>query len=222
MSFEQFPAFGNVPMTTTTSIDSIVGSSPSSGDGYTPYASAISTVSNVMADIAATKEFEAKLKAKTDAAIASMRSSVTSFEFEQMKLGEQISELNETLGDKLSERGLQAIRNEAMIRAASAETGTSGGTTDLAIQEAFMTEHFDRANIISESKAKQRTVLRTMDASTVKLQKDLEGISSGMPVVKTNPLMSALSGGLNVFTGTLGMMPNAEKAKLFGIEPTGA
>lgn len=186
-----------------------------------PYAAGISALTSVMGDIAATKAFKTQLDAKLKSQIASMKSATTSFELEQMKMGEQIQELNEVLGDKLSARGLQAIRNEATLKAAAAETGTAGGTTDVAIQQAYLDEHFDRANIISASKSKQKGIMRSMDISTERLRNDLRGIASGMPSVKSDPLTSALSGGLNVFTGTLGLMPESEKADLFGILPKG-
>lgn len=179
----------------------------------------ISTISNIMGDLSATKAFKTKVNARANASIASMESAVTSFELEQMKMAEQINDLNHVLGDKLTERGLKAIQNQAMLKAAAAETGTAGGTTDIAIQEAFMTEHFDRANIIAESKNRQKNILASMDLGTVKLQNDLRALGSGMPIADTNPMLTALSGGLNVATESISMLPMSERVDLFSISP---
>ena len=145
---------------------------------------------------------------------------MTGYEVEQVKMAEQLDSLNQTLGDKLTERGLRAIQNQAMLKAAAAETGTAGGTTSEAIQEAFMTEHFDRANIIAETKNKQKAILTSMDLSRVKLESDLETLSSGMPVVDTNPVLSALTGALGVAAQAFDMMTPADRVSIFGITPS--
>ena len=189
--------------------------------GYAPYAAGISTISTILSGAAATSAFKTQVNARADASIASMRLALTSYELEQMKTAEQIDGLNHVLGDKLTARGLQAIQNRAMLKTASAETGTVGGTTAIAVQEAFMAEHFDQANIIAESRNKQKALMTQMDLGTVRLQSDLDAMASGMPAMDSNPMLTAIHGGLNVFTETLGLMPTAEKVDLFGIKPTG-
>jgi len=191
------------------------------GSGYAPYAAGISTISNILSGAAATSAFKTQVTARADASIASMKLALTSYELEQMKIAEQIDGLNHVLGDKLTARGLQAIQNRAMLKTASAETGTVGGTTDIAVQEAFMAEHFDQANIIAESRNKEKALMTQMDLGTVRLQSDLDAMASGMPAMDSNPMLTAIHGGLNVFTETLGLMPTGEKVDLFGIKPTG-
>lgn len=188
---------------------------------YAPYAAGISTVSNVLSGMSATSAFKTQVNSRADASIASMKLALTSYELEQMKTAEQIDGLNHVLGDKLTARGLQAIQSRAMLKTAAAETGTAGGTTDIAVQEAFMAEHFDQANIIAESRNRQKALMTQMDLGTVRLQSDLDAMASGMPVMDSNPMLTAIHGGLNVYTETLGMMPTQEKVDLFGIKPEG-
>ena len=190
--------------------------------GYAPYAAGISLLSSIAGDFASTSAFKANINAQTDAKIANMKSMMTSYELEQVKLSEQIGELDEVLGDKLSARGLASIKSRALLKAAAAETGTSGGTTDYAAQEAYMNEHFDRANIISETENRQKSIMSSMGIKTQRLKSDLESIASGTPSVQNNTVLSALTGGLGVFTNTLSMMPTSEKDSLFDIKPQGS
>ena len=198
-------------------------SSASSGGGLTSSQGAglagmgISALGSIMSSMAETEAFKDKMEAITQAKIATMKQAVTSYEFEQVKNAEQIQELDEVLGDKLSQRALQGIKNQARLKAAAAETGTSGGTTDDAIMEAFMVEHFDRANMISSSKQRKRSVMRSMEAAGVRLGKELQGITSGGTQITSNSLLAGASSGVDILMSGLSFASEEDKSSLFGI-----
>ena len=187
---------------------------------YAGYASAISTLSTVASGFQETQAFKAQLNAKTDAAIQNVGNAVTSFELQQVKNAEQLNNINNILGDKLSERGLIAMKEEAMLKVAAAETGTSGGTTAMAIKEAFITENMDKANIIASSRQQQKSILSSMDMDRVKINNQIDSVLLGGGInIGTNSIAAGIAGGLNVATQTLNMLPMSERSKAFGIKP---
>jgi len=195
----------------------------SGGGGGAALASAgISTLSSVLSDYMETQAYKAELDARTDAAIKNVGNAVTSFELQQSKNAENIKNINNVLGDKLSERGLIAIKEESMLKAAAAETGTSGGTTDMAIKEAFINENMDKANIISSARQQQKNILTNMDTAQLGIQNQIDSILLGGEVQNnTNSFIKGLDSGLGVVSSTLGMLPDSQKAKVFGISPKG-
>lgn len=190
---------------------------------YSPYAAGISAISSVISDQMATKAFKAKLEAETNAAIQNVGNAVTSFELEQIKNAENIANINHVLGDKLSERGLTAMKEAALLRTAAAETGTSGGTTDFAIKEAFINEHMDKANIVASARQQKRAIFSAMDMEQVGIKNQIDSVLLGGGVsIGTDPFLSALSGGLSTATQAFGMLPMSERAEAFGIKPKGS
>ena len=186
---------------------------------YGGYAAAISAVSSVIGDQLATQAFEAELNARTDAAIQNVGNAVTSFELQQVKNAEQINNINHVLGDKLSERGLSALKEASLLRTAAAETGTSGGTTEFAIKEAFINENMDKANIVSTARQQRRSLLIGMDIAEVGIQNQIDSILLGGGVnIGTDPLLSGIAGGLGGVKDVLGMIPMSERVQAFGIK----
>jgi hypothetical protein len=194
--------------------------SEANSSGYVGYASAIQAATSVLSGIAETQAFKAKLEAETNAAIQNVGNAVTSFELQQVKNKEQIDNINHILGDKLSERGLIAMKEEALLRTASAETGTSGGTTAMAVKEAFINENMDKANLISAARQQMKSVYSSMDMNLVGIQNSIDSQLLGGTAVTTNPLISGIAGGLNVATNTLSMIPMSARVEAFGIKPT--
>lgn len=192
--------------------------SQQSGLSNAGYASlGISTLSGIATDIANTSAYKSKLDAMVNAKIANMKIATTNYELEQYMMAEQINDINEVLGDKLSERGLQAIKMAATLRAGAAETGTTGGTTEIATKQAFMDEHFDRANIIATERSKQKAIMNSMSLGSQRLSAELSGLSSGMPTGGTNSLLAGLTGGLGVATRGISGMSASDKAKIFNM-----
>jgi len=193
-----------------------------SGNNYAPYAAGISAISSVVGDQMATKAFKAELNARTNAAIQNVGNAVTSFELQQVKNKEQVENINHVLGDKLSERGLNAMKEASLLKAASAETGTSGGTTDMAVKEAFINENMDKANIVSSARQQRRNIFIGMDIAEVGIKNTIDSTLLGGGVeIGTDPLLAGIAGGMGGVTDVLGMIPMSERVEAFGIKPDG-
>ena len=192
------------------------------GSSYSPYAGAISAVSSVISDQMATQAFKAELNARTDAAIQNVGNAITSFELQQVKNAENIANINHVLGDKLSERGLMALKEASLLKAAAAETGTSGGTTDFAIKEAFINENMDKANIVSSARQQKRNIFISMDLAEEGIKSTIDSTLLGGGVnIGTNPLLAGVASATSAVTQTLGMIPMSERVSAFGINPDG-
>lgn len=188
---------------------------------YIPAAALISTLSSGASGFAQTSSFEVQLKADTETAIKNAGNLVTSYELQQTKNKEQIENINTVLGDKLSERGLKAMKEASLLRTAAAETGTAGGSTDEAVREAFINENMDKANIISQAKQQTRNILIGMETTDLSVRNQIDSILLGGAIqIETDPLLAGISGGLSVFTNILNMLPQSERTKIFNISPT--
>ena len=225
-------------MSATWGAGSNEGSGTGTGLSYGGYASVISGVSSVASSFAETKAFEdqldarsrnymASLKANADAAIQNVGNLMTSFELQQVQNKDNINNINHILGDKLSERGLSAMKEEALLRAGAAETGTTGGTTDMAVKEAFINENMDKANIVSSARQQNRAIFQAMDVADLRMSHQIDSILLGgleapqITEMNTSPIIAGLQGGLGAFTNTMNLMPMSERSQVFGIEPEG-
>jgi len=208
----------NSGMGTASATDDI--STQSTGSGYAGYAAGITAVSSVVTDIAKTNAFKAELNAKTNTDIRNAGYIVDNYELSRAKNIENVKAINHALGDKLSERGLTAMKEAATMTAAKVESGTSGGSTDAVVQEAFMNRNFDEANIRASAKQQLRGVLSSMEMQENSVRNRVDSLLIGGGVaMDTNPLVSGIAGGLNVGTTVLGMIPMKERIKAFGITP---
>jgi len=191
-----------------------------SSSSYVGYAAGISAVSNIFQSIAATSALKSQLKADTNAKITNASNTVDTYAYQRELAIENINNLNQVLGDKMSERGLTRLKETALLKAASAETGTTGGTTDYATQEAFLTEQMDKANIKAQGNQQLKQLYSNMESNTLNTRNKIDSILIGGGVsIETNPLLQGIQGGLSIATNTIGLLPDSEKAKLFGIVP---
>lgn len=187
---------------------------------YTGYAAGISTISSIFQDIAATSAFKNKLQADTNAKKTNATNTVDTYTYQRELAVENINNLNNVLGNKMSERGLTRLKETALLKAASAETGTTGGTTDYATQEAFLTEQMDKANIQAQGNQQLTALYSGMESNTLNTRNKVDSILLGGGVdITTNPLISGIQGGLGIISNTMSMIPASEQAKLFSISP---
>ena len=82
---------------------------------------------------------------------------------------EQSRQISETLGQKLTANDLQVLEAAARLKAATAETGTSGGTTALASVQPYIIGSRNRANLIQEARNQKidiarRNIMSRLDA----------------------------------------------------------
>jgi len=208
------------PTGSDTTFNQLNLASQGGGSSYTPYAAGASAISSVISDQLATEQFKAELNARTNAAIQNVGNAVTSFELQQVKNKEQIDNINHVLGDKLSERGLNAMKEASLLRTAAAETGTTGGTTAMAIKEAFINENMDKANIIASARQSRRNLMVGMDIAEQGIRNQIDTtLLGGGVAIGTDPLLAGIAGGLGGITDTLNMIPMSERVEAFGIKP---
>jgi len=182
----------------------------------------LNTLTSLLAQRAETDTFIAQLEAQTSASILNAGNRVTSFEFAYTKNLETIDNINQVLGDKLSERSLTAIKEVSLLKAAAAETGTTGGTTDFAIQEAYLNEHFDKANIVSSAKQQKLGVLAAIGTQANETRMAIDTILSGGISYSGSSLVSSLHAGLNITNTNINYLTGEQKMEVFGIKPEGA
>jgi len=175
----------------------------------------ISAISSIAGALMTSSAYEAQLEAQTASKIASMGNVLTSYEVNASKLAEDYKLLDSMFADKISERSIQGMKDHARMRAAAAETGTYGGTTDQAVNEAFMTQILDVAVINKERNVALIGISRKSEAAKANAVSQFESLASGGTNVQANALMSGLSGATSALGGLLATMPNSVKASIF-------
>ena len=156
------------------------------------------------------------IKGRTDAALKSMDSEVDTWQFKSDVSYAQLAELDRAVGDNMTERGLSALKAEARLRASAAMTGTTGGTTDNAIKDAYMQQSLDNAVTIREGRNTKVGILRGMQADNLNLTNRLESLASSI----TSPMsagLSTLNSGLQGFNSGLNFMNTSQKEEYFNI-----
>lgn len=215
--------FSNAPLPTQETYYKDIITTQGGGSSYAGYAAGISAISGVISDQMATQQFKAQLNADTNAAIQNVGNAVTSFELQQVQNAENIANINHVLGDKLSERGLNAMKEASLLRTAAAETGTAvAGTTTFAVKEAFINENMDKANIIATARQQRRAIFTSMNIAEVGIKNQIDStLLGGGVAIGTDPLIAGIAGGLGGVTDVLGMIPMSERVEAFGIKSDG-
>lgn len=130
----------------------------------------------------------------------------------------QREELNRSIGDKMTQRGLKAVQAEGYIRAAAAVSGTSGGTTTAASYQAYVDQELDNGIILSEGTQSQIDLARRAIFDKISYESKMKATISGTQVITSggaSMFASALSGAASGFQSGLGMMSNTQIDKMF-------
>lgn len=193
-------------------------SNSGSGLGFSGYAGIASTAVGAIGTLSDLSSFKANLKAQRSADISTAGNIVTSYELQMSQNKEAIENINELLGDKLSERGLDALKEASLLKAASAETGTSGGTTEMSVEEAYLNENMDRANIISSANQQAKDILSSIETNKLSVRSNIDSVLLGGGTIDTtSSALSGLSGGLSGGLNMLNFMTDAQKSEFFGV-----
>ncbi len=140
---------------------------------YAQFTPALTSLLGVSAQILDQREANRKV-------LQAMENEVEAYKYNVNITSQQIQDLDRAVGDKLTERGMEAIKTEARLRAGAAETGTSGGTTTMAIQDAYMQEHLDQDVIMRQGDASKTEVFRNMSAEKFGFTQRLTSIADSM------------------------------------------
>lgn len=180
----------------------------------------ISIVSSIAGSILQTQAFEAQLEADTEARISNIGNTLASYELNAVKLSEDHDLLDSMFADKISERTLQGMKDFSTMKAAAAETGTSGGSTGEAVNEAFVNEMFDVALINQQRKQSLGGITRKAEIAKQNAVNTFKSLASGGVNVKANAMLAGLGGASNTLGSLLSTMPLAVRADMFGMETT--
>ena len=185
---------------------------------YIYAASGISTLSSIASVLGGVSSFKAQEEATTRNIISNIGRQMTTYEYEANRAKEDAALMDSMFADKMSARGLQAMKDEASLRAGAAETGTSGGTTEGAVREAYMNELLDAGIINSERQNSLGSILSGMEAKKLSIDNIVSSIGSEQTSFNSNSLLSGLSGGIGTLGATMGMLDKDSLAQLFNTQ----
>jgi len=130
----------------------------------------------------------------------------------------QDREIQERLGQQLTRDDLETLKAEGRLRAAQAETGTSGGTSDLAVAEAYVVGARNRETTIQSAKDQRlnlarRNIMSRLD-NKMRIQKYMNDIPTAQEITAGifAQSLSGLSSGLNLGRNITGYMKEDERA----------
>jgi hypothetical protein len=189
-------------------------------EGYVYTQAGVSAIGSIMADSAKTKMFKAQLESETNNIIANMDNQLNTYELNAYKLQEDYNTLDSMFADKISERTLQGMKDFSTMKVAAAETGTSGGSTSEAVNEAFVTEMFDVAIINANRTTELGGILRQKEISDQNVLNAFDSLASGGYSPQASSMTAALGAGTAALGNMISTMPDSMKADLYGYEST--
>jgi len=181
----------------------------------------LSAINSIASAYLTTKAFEQQLEAKTESQLKNMENQVNSFELNAFKLKEDMAVLDDAFANKVSDRMLQSMKDTATMRAAAAETGTTGGSTDTAVLQATVDANFDIAIINAKRKEGNRQGLRKHEQAQQQAINNIRSIASDKTTVKSNALFAGLAGFSSATGALLSTMPKSVLIDMFGMDNVG-
>ena len=143
-----------------------------------------------------------------------MDNEVESFRFSQNRREEDLLEINRAAADVMTERGIKTMVQEASLRAGAAETGTTGGTTETSINDAYMQEMLDNALILRERDKSKVSIFRDAAAHRRGISNNLSSIADGQQSAMSAGLKTA-NQAISGFTAGLSFLNSSELETLF-------
>ena len=117
---------------------------------------------NVWGAISAVDAKESAAVAKMKAIGQAINATNTMFLMQQNVAYEQSAAVDNSVGDMMSRNGLDAMKAEARLAASAAGSGTTGGTTDVAIREARSVNMFDNAIVAARGEDDKLNIQRKL------------------------------------------------------------
>lgn len=190
---------------------------PTGADYGLSYANAgISVVQSIAGALLSTRAFETQLKAVNDNKIANMNTVMNNYEYESAKLNEDYALMDSMFADKVSERTLQGMKDFATMKAASAETGTTGGSTNEAVIQAHADTAFDIAIINQKRRSASYGAVKKMESSKLDAINAIESLASGNISFEANAFLDGVSGFSAALGGLVSTMPKNVTAEILG------
>lgn len=160
------------------------------------------------------------IESQNRAVLANIKSDYESLNFSLRQKNAQMDDLNRAVGDKLSETGFQAMVTESRLRAASAETGTSGTVAREATSQADVQRLHSDAIILRESDLSKQSLMTSAAAEIMSFENRADSMRSQM-VSPLSAGLNTLSSGISGFQSGLSFLSTSQQEDLFGTNTTG-
>ncbi len=163
----------------------------------------------------ASKDFQSK----SEASIRNIESALVLRGTQATIFEQQDKELTERLGQQLTREDLETLKAEARLNAAKAETGTSGGTADLAVAEAYVVGARNREVVIQSASDQKLALARRNIMSRLDSDNRIARYASDIPnssEITLGIIGQALSGfqsGMSLGRSTEGYIDEVAKKK---------
>ncbi len=158
------------------------------------------------------------IERESETALRNIESLATAQKFTQAQKSYQLEQLNDVMRDKLSISGLEALKREATLKAAAAETGST--SQQEVIEQAFIEENFRNSQIVRDYATHKDSLKMSMIADRLNFSNRLEGITYTM----LTPLSAGLKtfgSGLQGFNTGLAMLPSSIQNISLGVDTRG-
>ena len=186
---------------------------PSKGNSLAPY---LTTATTLLGVLGTSHDIDQANKALME----NLGNQAESLEIKQGQKAQQLDDLDRILGDQLSASGLEAMKRESRLKAASAETGATGTSN----QEAIMTAEMDKlhrdAVLLRTADVKKANTQSQMVADRLNFENTTESMLTGQQSALSAGLETA-SSALRGFNQGLLYLNASQKEQLFNTDTTG-
>ncbi len=141
-------------------------------------------------------------------------------EIKQGQKGQQLQDLDRVLSDKLSASGLEALKTESKLKAASAETGATGVSNTEAIQTAEISRLQRDSALFRIADVQKANKFSEIIADRLNFENVTEGMLTGQQSAVSAGLQT-LGSGLRGVNQGLGFLGSADRDRFFGTNTTG-
>lgn len=157
---------------------------------------------------------------KNEVLMENMANEAENLQYKQGQSAQKLDDMDRVLGDKLSASGLEAMKRESRLKAASAETGGTGGSVDSAIATAEMDKLHRDAVILRTYDVNKANQQQQMVADRLNFENTTESMLTGQQSSLSAGLQTLNAGVSGISTG-LSFLNDSQKEKFFGTDTTG-
>jgi len=154
---------------------------------------------------------------KNEALMLNMENKGKSLKFSQNVVDQQLVDLERVMGDQLSASGMESLKRESRLKAASAE----GGSVN---QEAIATAEMDKLHrdsvIIRTADVKKSNKMNELVAQRLNFESEIDAMLSSQTSVASAVLQTMNAGASSTNIG-LNYLNQAQKQSFYGTNQTG-
>ena len=157
-------------------------------------------------------------KARSKIIDRNIENSARSFSYTQNQRAQEVEDLNRVLGDKLSSSGLEELKTEAKLKAASAETGST--RNEEAIQTAAVNKLHRDSYLYKENEVAISSTLSATVADRLNFENSMESILTGRQS-SVSAGLQALNASISGTRTALGYMSDSQQESWYNTNTTG-